>query len=395
MKILHAFPFFSIKFAGGTSDLMYKLVKAQKKVGLNPVISCGDYRYDEVLAETAKGVSFSVEKSWFDRAGFSIMFNLSSRLEKELIEIDIVHMHVFRTFQNVILYKFCVKYNIPYVIDAHGAVPYAKNKRLLKWFFDFLIGRKMLREASYVIAETEVGVKEYLAVEPSIRLSRLKILSPPFDVDEFKELPVTGNFRKTIGLNSTDPIICFLGRLHYIKGNDFLIRGFVELLHKEPNAKLVFVGGDDGHEQKLRSLVGSLKITQNVVFAGFMSGHQKNEALIDSSIVAQMSRKEAGAWAPFEAVLCGTPIIVTEHTGSGLDVKNIDAGETVELDNVESLGEKLFEILNNYDLAKSRTLKAKEYIEEHLSFNGRIHEYTDLYTAAQNAVNYTKTSGVI
>ena len=46
MKILHAFVFFSIKHAGGTSDLMYKIAKAQKKAGLSPIILSGDYKFD-------------------------------------------------------------------------------------------------------------------------------------------------------------------------------------------------------------------------------------------------------------------------------------------------------------------------------------------------------------
>ena len=51
MKILHAFIFFSIKHAGGTSDLMYKIAKAQKKAGLSPIILSGDYKFDYDLAK--------------------------------------------------------------------------------------------------------------------------------------------------------------------------------------------------------------------------------------------------------------------------------------------------------------------------------------------------------
>lgn len=382
MNILHAFPLFSIQHGGGSCDLIYKLVKAQHKAGLSPSVYCGDFEYDYDLAISAKGVPFIINKSRLHSLGFSLMFGLKASLEKNRHSIDIVHMHAFRTYQNIVLYKFCKKYDIPYVVDAHGAVPYAKNKRLLKKIFDFLIGRKILRNASYLIAETKVGVDEYLDCEPKIDTERIIILSPPFDVDEFAELPEFGSFRKSIGLNNIEPIITFLGRLHYIKGNDFLIKGFKQLLSMEPSAKLVFVGGDDGHELELQNLVKSLKLSNNVIFAGFISGDKKNEALVDSTIVAQMSREEAGAWAPFEAVLCGTPIIVTDHTGSGLDVKKINAGETVEIDNVESLGKKLFQILNNYDSAKAKTLNAKKYIEENLSFNGRIHEYTNLYNSS-------------
>ena len=392
MNVLHAFPLFSIQHGGGSCDLLYKLVKAQHKAGLKPSVYCGDFKYDGELASSAKGVPFVVDRSRLHSSGFSLMFGLRASLEKNRESIDIVHMHAFRTYQNIVLYKFCKKYDIPYVVDAHGAVPYAKNKRWLKKIFDLLIGRKILREASYVIAETKVGVDEYVECEPLIEAEKIVILSPPFDVDEFKELPEFGNFRRSIGLNETVPIISFLGRLHFIKGNDFLIKGFKKLLNKKPSAILVFLGGDDGHEVELRKLVKSLDLSGNVIFAGFISGHKKNEALVDSSIVAQMSREEAGAWAPFEAVLCETPIIVTDHTGSGLDVKKIDAGETVEIDDIDSLGEKLFQMLENYDLVKAKTLKAKSYIEDNLSFNGRVHEYTDLYRASIDRDNNKRVS---
>ena len=113
MKILHAFIFFSIKHAGGTSDLMYKIAKAQKKAGLSPVILSGDYKFDYDLAKKLKGVDFIICKSFFDKLGFSIMPSMIWKLIKVSKEIDVVHMHVIRTFQNVILYYFCKIYSIP------------------------------------------------------------------------------------------------------------------------------------------------------------------------------------------------------------------------------------------------------------------------------------------
>ncbi len=73
MRILHPFVFFSIKFAGGTSDLMFKIAKAQKKAGLEPIILAGDYKYDKELAERLDGVECIAVNSWFDKYGFSIM----------------------------------------------------------------------------------------------------------------------------------------------------------------------------------------------------------------------------------------------------------------------------------------------------------------------------------
>lgn len=382
MKICHAFIFFSIRFAGGTSDLMYKICKAQVKQGHQPVIYTGHYKFDQELADSLPGTEFRVVRSFLDKAGFSIMPGLSRRLASEIRDIDIVHMHVFRTFQNLILFRFCQKFNVPFVMDAHGAVPYYSRKNFIKKLFDRLWGKRMLREADFLIAETEVGVQEYLEIDPDLDRERIIVISPPFDTDEFKQLPARGAFRRSLGIDPDKKIIMFLGRVHHIKGNDFLIKGFADLTQRRDDCLLLIVGGNDGHMDECKSLARELGVADKVLFTGFIGGEQKNSALIDADIVAQMSRQEQGAWAPIEAVLCGTPIIVTGHTGAGEDVRRLDAGETVEFDNVSDLSGKLEHILNNYEAAKERTLKAKQFVETKMSMNARAQEYTDLYKRA-------------
>ena len=60
MKILHPFLFFSIKYAGGTSDLMFKIAKAQHKKGLKPIILSGNYMFDNELREKLPNVEFKI-----------------------------------------------------------------------------------------------------------------------------------------------------------------------------------------------------------------------------------------------------------------------------------------------------------------------------------------------
>ena len=129
MKICHTYLFFSIRFAGGTSDLMFKICKAQVKQGYSPTIYSGDYEFDYELADKLEGTRFQIIKSYLDKLGFSLMPSLKSRLEKDLVNIDVVHTHVFRTFQNVVLFYFCKRNKIPFIIDAHGAVPYYSRNR--------------------------------------------------------------------------------------------------------------------------------------------------------------------------------------------------------------------------------------------------------------------------
>ena len=90
-KIFHVFPFYSIKFAGGTSDLMHKICTAQKISGKEPIILTGNYKVDyEMIAEATYQVTLF--KSFLDRSGFSIMPGFFFYLLKNSKKNDIVHL---------------------------------------------------------------------------------------------------------------------------------------------------------------------------------------------------------------------------------------------------------------------------------------------------------------
>ena len=127
---------------------------------------------------------------------------------------------------------------------------------------------------------------------------------------------------------------------------------------KNPNSKLVIIGPDDGHMSECKKIVNDLKINEKVIFTGFLSGDYKNSALVDSDIVVQLSRQEQGAWAPLEAVLCERPIVVTAHTGTGEDIKRLDAGYLVDFNDIEGLSNVFKYIFDNYDIAIKKNFKS-------------------------------------
>lgn len=379
MRILHSYLFFSIKFAGGTSDLMFKILKIQSKTS-DPVLLTGDYKFDANLFNQLNNVSIIKTRSFFDGLGLSIMPGLPLALWSNRHKFDYVHMHIYRTFQSAILFIYCTIFKIPYVIDAHGAVPYHSKKIKLKKLFDFILGRAMLRRARWLVAETDVGAAEYLQIEPNLDRKKIRILSPPFDTSEYLDLPAAGDFRKKFGIDSNKKLVAFLGRLHECKGNDFLIRAFASLLEKRTDIHLALIGPDDGHEQLLRALVEELDIYDHVTFTGFVGGREKNEALGETDIVVQLSRFEQGAWAPIEGVLCGKPIIVTSHTGAGEDVRRLNAGYLVDFDRNDQFCERCNYILDNYGEAKARTMRARDFIIQNLSMDARVGEYYGLFS---------------
>ena len=223
IKVLHAYIFFSIRFAGGTSDLMFKIAKNQQNTLVKPSILTGDFKLDNDLIKKLPNTEFIVLKSFFDKSGFSVMPSLIWFCIKNLKKYDVIHMHVFRTYQNLILFIFARIWKIPIIMDAHGSVPYFIKKPILKRLFDLLFGKIILQKASYLMAESEVGVQEYIDLIPKVDLKKIITLSPPFDTDEFK-IKFTKDYLRNKHKIKEKFIIGFLGRIHFIKGLDFLVQ---------------------------------------------------------------------------------------------------------------------------------------------------------------------------
>jgi len=376
MKILHAFLFFSVSTGGGTTDFLYKLTRAQASRGHEVTIYTGDYRLDPSYVRSLNGVRVRAFRSWMN-FGFYLMPGLIPAARRELPHFDVIHLHLYRSFQNIVLHHFARKFGVPYVMDSHGSLGRFARKRHVKAAFDHLFGERLLREATRCIGETDMGVREYL--ERGVAPDKVVRIAPPFPIEEFADLPPAGLFRQRFGIEDSRRIVMFLGRIHWIKGIDILTESFAQLAQRRSDVRLIIVGPDDGYRSNIEALIDRLGIRERVMFTGFLAGREKLSALVDADVVVQTSRYEQGAWAPIEAVLCGTPIIVSDNSGAGEDVRRMDAGYVVEFDNRQDLEEKIEHVLTHPDEARGKTLAAKAYVETHLSMARSVEKYERLY----------------
>lgn len=389
MNVCHAFLWFSIKYTGGTSEFISKICESQAQLGFTPTVLTGHNHFDDVLANSLAGTKFIQTSSYFDNQGFSIMPELPKICRTHLPTFDLLHMHAFRTFQNAVLFHYCEKLRIPIIMDAHGSAIYGTRKRKLKKIFDQYFGKNILNGCAFLVAESKVGVEEYLKIVPDFPGERLRIIHPSFDIESFKKLPMKGCFRSGHGISHDDNVVMFVGRLDPIKGLEFLIAGFAKLSVRRKNSKLVLVGDDGGTGYKniLIKLIIKLRLVDKVVFPGFLSGKNKWSAIVDANVVVQSSKQEQGPRVPFEAVLSGTPVVVTDHTGSGELVREFDAGQTVRYGEVEQLAQALEWVLTNRDQALYRTNKAAKKIALQMSQTAIALQYENLYRMAKDEVN--------
>ena len=375
MKILQAFSFFSVSSGGGTVDFVYKVSRALRKRGHEVTIYTSDFKLDQKYIDSLQRVKVFPFQSLIDLPGLHITPGLISEAAKNLKNFDVIHLHSQRSFQNIILHHYAQRYNIPYVLDTHGSTP-LEHKKTFKLLFDILYGNKICKDCSKFIAETQMGINEYKEI--GVPDDKIALIPPPFPIEDFANLPPSGQFHKEYNIKEKH-IIMFFGRLNRIKGIDFLVESFYELTQQRDDVILAIVGPDDGFKSELEHLVNKLKLSNKVLFTGFLGGEQKLAALVGADIVVQTSRYEQGAWAPFEAVLCGTPIIVSSHTGAGEDVRRLDAGYLVEIDNKRELAETINNILEDPTEARQKAQNAAKYIRENLSMNKKIEDYERVY----------------
>lgn len=375
MRILQVFDMFSLPHGGGTVNVIYNLSRVLMQRGHDVVIYTSDFELDQDYISSLKGVMVYPFHCWSSLARFYIMPLMVAETKRKLKDFGIIHLHCYRSFQSIMIHHYAKKYSIPYVLDAHGSTPRA-GKRRLKWLFDVTFGYKILRGACKVIAETGVGVNEYK--ELGVNQNKIVLIPPPFSVEEFSHLPPPGIFRRKYNIKE-EHIILFLGRINWIKGIDFLVESFYELIRDKNDVILVIVGPDDGYKSTLEKLMDKLNLIDKVLFTGFLSGDDKLSALVDVDMLVQTSRYEQGTGVPFEAVLCNTPIIVSKNTGSSENVSRIDAGYLVEFGNKKELKNTMQKILDDPTEAMIKTQKAKEYIIKNLSMEKNVEKYEKVY----------------
>jgi len=241
-----------------------------------------------------------------------------SAFNTEIKNFDIIHTHEARGFHNVCVWHYARKYGVPYLFQAHGALPTALEQQakafvLAKRVSDTLVSRRIIRDAARAIAltQSEASLYEQLGVERN----NIKVIPNGIDLSQFEELPARGEFRARYNIASDDRLILFLGRIHKTKGVDLLLTAFSSLRREVDNVKLVIAGPDSGYLAQVREDINHLGITDCTLLPGPLYANAKLEAYVDADAYVLPSSYDMFPLSPIEACACGTPTIVTNRCG--------------------------------------------------------------------------------
>ena len=384
MRILQVTPTFMPSNFGGIS-LFYNLSKNLTKRGHEVVVYTTDIkdRYSR-LAEIQGGRNIDGIKVWYYRNisntlatkyRLSVPRGMSLAIRRKINSFDIIHLHNFRTFQNILIHHYAKKYDIPYVLQAHGSLTTFFHKRWLKRIFDVIWGRRILKDVSKVFALTPIEAEQYKNM--GVSEHKIEIVPNGLDLSEFDNLPERGEFRTKYGLDANQKIILFLGRIHRIKGLDLLIKVFSDLAKFLDDVKLVIAGPDDGYLTSLKKLITDLGISDKVLLTGPLYGQEKLNAYVDADIYVLSSSYEIFGITVLEACACGTPVVITDRCGIA-DVIDGQAGLAIPYDK-DALGKALRDILNDDQMRRQFGEKAKLLVREKFNWEKISQQLEDVY----------------
>ncbi|MCY3779642.1 MAG: glycosyltransferase [Chloroflexi bacterium] len=280
--------------------------------------------------------------------------------EKILPSVDVVHIHEFRTMENLLVAPVARRLGKPIVLSPHGTLNLSTGRSRFKSAWDRLLSPGIALRIDHVIALTETELAEAKSLWSGFgarkRPTGFRAIPNGVALSEFSPLPAAAGFRERYRMGDS-PTVLFLGRLQARKGVDILIKAF--LAADVADSRLLIVGPDEGMMPQLRTLADG---DPRIIFTGYLAGEARLDALAAGDIFALPANGEGQSIAVLEAMAAGLPVVISPGCNMD-DVEAAGAGYVVEAA-VEAFADSLRELLRDGEKQREMGAQARRLVEE-------------------------------
>jgi glycosyltransferase involved in cell wall biosynthesis len=232
-------------------------------------------------------------------------------------------------------------YNVPYVITEHRS------------FFVWEKGdaRKMVK-SFYVphLKEAYKSCKKLIIVSESMKSGLLELF--PELIDKMQVIPnmVNGEYFKLPSkLRKKEPFVFIsAGRLAAVKGLDFLITAFGELIKKTDRKVQLRIAGRGELREKLENQIQLSGLADRVILLGRISREDIVREMQEANCFVLASSYEAFGIVLIEAMSTGLPVIAT-RSGGPENILDEACGYLVEAGNIEELSGSMLKMILEFD----------------------------------------------
>lgn len=238
----------------------------------------------------------------------------------------------------------------------------------------FQLYKFMARRAPKIVAYSDDYADNSYYLQPF--RDKVQVIYPPIHMPE----PNLENAEKLRERWSPDgaPIIGYAGRFVQEKRPDLLIKALDVINQKYPNAKIVFAGQYDIPYENTWELYQPVveKYKDQLIFLGMLENMQEMADFFAAcDILALPSDSECFALVQVEAMLCGTPVLMTDTPGGRVPVQVTGMGKLMPSGDAVGMGETIVEVLDDLD---SYT-HSREDIEAKFSFKETVDRYEAIF----------------
>ncbi len=179
-----------------------------------------------------------------------------------------------------------------------------------------------------------------------------------FGVDmELFDAPITIDARAAHNISKDEILLLYAGRLGSEKNNLFLLRAFRQIIDKwkEPKKLKLLFAGDGSDRANLENCAKELKLTGNVIFAGYVERTKLVDYYKAADLFVFASKTETQGIVMTEAMAAGLPVVAVGAMGALDAVYDGETGVLVK-DDEQIFSQAVLDLLA--DEKRNQQLKA-------------------------------------
>lgn len=303
-----------------------------------------------------------------------VMPGYPAALRRLAAECDLVSVHT-PIFESALIGRVARRLGRPVVCTHHGdlVLPGGLGNRLIAAAM-FALYRRMARTAAAFVAPSRDYAESSSYLRPY--LDRLAVIPPLVEIP----LPDPARARELRARWAPEggPVIGYAGRLVEEKRPDLLVRALATVNARHPHARLVFAGQRDVAYESFWRRQRDLerRYHDQLRFLGVVAdAREMADFYAACDVLALPSDTECFALVQVEAMLCGTPVVMTDVPGGRVPVQATGMGVLVPPRDPEALGAGILRVLADRD----RYLRPRPEIERLFSAEATVDRYQELF----------------
>ncbi len=236
------------------------------------------------------------------------------------------------------------------------------------------------RFSTHIIAICN-NVKEVLMQLEKVPENKIYLIRHGFNLDEFYNVPEAriNTIKTKYNPENKYPVIGMMSRYIYLKGIQYTIPAFKNILKKYPNALLVLANANGDYKKEIKKLLEDLP-TSSYIEIGFENDNAALFKLFDIFVHVPIDKNiEAFGQIYVEALATGTPSVFTP---SGVSPEFVVSGKNalfVDFNNAKQIEVAIIEIIENKEVRESLIENSRMNLDDFFSLHLMIDKLEQLY----------------